>query len=179
MKYAVLMFCMCLAASVESAAEEKKTITIPAPNTEIKKSATAIVYCDAILGAVLKPPAMNEPKGTLTATINTAQTDRLVIEVSDQTLYIHHREEYEKGELHWGRMFPLDIAKGSVKNGIISFSYGSGPKNSGISFFSLNRATGVGLWTISRDTAWVAEGSLAKDYPDSTAIYLNCGSREK
>ena len=178
MKYAALTFCLCLATSVESAAEEK-TITIPAPNTEIKKWATAVLYCDAILGAVLKPPSTNEPQGTLTARIDTAQTDRLVIEVDRPALYIHHREEYEKGELHWGRIHPLDIAKGTVKNGIFAFSYGSGPKNSGVSFFSLNLATGVGLWTISRDAAWVAEGPLGKDYPDSTAMYLICGNRKK
>ena len=178
LKYAVLMFCMCLAVSVESAAEEK-TITIPAPNSEIMKWATAVFYCDAILGAVLQASEKDQPQGTLTASIDTKQTDRLVIEVSDQTLYIHHRDDYEKGELHWGRMWPLDIAKGSAKNGIIAFGYGSALKSSTVSFFSLNQATGVGLWTISKDTAWAAEGPQAKDYPASSAIYLSCGNRKK
>ena len=48
MKYSALMFCMCLAVSVESAAEEK-AITIPAPNTEIMKW-SGVIYCAAILG---------------------------------------------------------------------------------------------------------------------------------
>jgi len=178
MKWAALMFCVCLAASVESAAEEK-TISIPAPNTEIMKWATAIVYCDAILGAVLQATERDKPKGILQASIDTKQTDRLVIEISDQTLYVHHREDYEKGELHYGRMWPLAVAKGSAKNGIVAFGYGSAPKSSTVSFFSLNRATGIGLWTISKDTVWAAEGPQAKDYPASTAFYLSCGSRKK
>lgn len=84
-----------LVASVESAAEQK-TIAIPAPNSEIKTWATTVICCDAILRGVLKPTGKDQPKGTLSASVDTAQTDRLVIEVSDQTLYIHHREEYEK-----------------------------------------------------------------------------------
>ena len=178
MNYALIIFTMCLAVSVASAAEEK-TITIPAPSTEIKKWAAAVIYCDAILGAVLKDNSKDKPQGTLTANIYTKQTDRLVVEVDSKTLSIHQRSEYEKGELHWGRMHPLKISKGTLKNGIIAFGYGSGPKNSGVSFFSLNQATGVGLWTTSFDTAWHTDEPRSKDYPTSTAMYLSCGNRKE
>jgi hypothetical protein len=169
---------MYLAISSASAAEEK-AISVPAPNTETIKRATPVIYCDAILGAVLQATARAEPKVALAATIDNREADRLVIEVSDQTLYVHQRDAYEKGALHWGRMWPLDIVKGSAQNGIVAFGYGSAPKSSTVSFFSLNRTTGVGLWTLSKDTARAAEGPQAKDYPTSTAMYLTCGSRRK
>jgi hypothetical protein len=182
MKYAALLFCMCFAASVESAAEEK-TITIPAPNAEINAS-TTIIYCDAILGAVLQATEKDQPKSTvsewaLTASIDSKQADRLVIEITDRTLYVHHREDFEKGDIHWGQMWPLDIVKGSTKQGIIAFGYGSAPKSATVTVLSLNRATGVGLWTLSKDTVWARGGPQAKDYPASTAFYLSCGNRKK
>jgi hypothetical protein len=174
----VAVLCCAAAVPVESIAEQK-TIIISAPNVEIKKWATGVIYCDAILQGVLKATAEDKPKGMLTATIDTAQTDRIVIEISEQTLYIHRRGEYEKGELGWGRLHPLELAKGTVKNGILAFSYDTGPKNSGASFFSLNLATGIGLWTISFDTGWASRDPQSKDYPTSTAMYLSCGDRKK
>jgi len=178
MKYTALLFLMCVAAASPEAVAEEKTIAVPAPNSEIKEWATAVIYCDAILGAVLQASEKDQPSGTLTASVNSRRTDRLVIELSDQTLYIHHRSDYEKGELQWGRIHPLDVVKGTLRNGIVAFGYGSGPKNSGVSFFSLNRATGVGLWTISFDTAWHTDTPRSKDYATSTAMYLSCGSRK-
>ncbi len=179
MKYVVLIFCILLATAVKSVAEEK-TIAFPAPpNAEIGKG-TALIYCDAILGTILQSAEKDHsksatPERTLKAAIDKPK-DRLVIEISDQTLYVHHREEFEKGMMY-GHMCPYEIVKSSTKQEIIASGHCFGTKATIVAVFSLNRATGVGLWTLSRDS--YLPGSLSLDSPSSTAMYLSCGNRKE
>jgi hypothetical protein len=53
-----------------------------------------------------------------------------VIEIDGAGLYIHNRDEFESGNLNWGHMSPLEIAKSSAsKQEIVAFSFSQGAKN--------------------------------------------------
>ena len=181
-----LRFIVCMGfmvASLDSIAEQKQ-ITVPVPNTAISENVT-VIYCDTIVGAYLGKLGedvnhkQSGNKEELYANVDDKQWDRLIIEISQGTLYVHHREDFEEGKLFWGHSSPLEIQSGSAQQSLIALGYDRRPKSAAVTVFTLNRITGVGLWTVTRDTLWAKDMPSAKNYPAATAAYLSCGSRKK
>ena len=155
----------------------QQTVTIPAPEQKIDASAT-VIYCDAILGTRLRAVESEDAKGASSLSASVEKPgDRLIIEIDGKSLYVHFREDFESGKLFYAQMWPLTIVEGATgQQGILAYGVGRAPKSATISAISLNRSSGVGMWTLTKDAVSAREG---KNYPDSTAMYLTCGARKK
>jgi hypothetical protein len=158
---------------VTMATASENNISMPIPKNKMNTNATAI-YCDSIVNAYLRDSI--DDKNTLNAYINDKSLDHYVIIISDGTLYIHNRNDFDKGELSWGESKPLKILKNDPKQEIIAVGYNTAPVSSNVIIFSLNRSTGVGVFV--EQTTPVGLQSETK-IPCSYSMYLSCGVRKK
>jgi hypothetical protein len=97
-------------------------------------------------------------------------TDRLILEIVGQELYMHRRDEFEAGKSK--RRIPLTVAENGATN-LVAVDQGRIPGGTMVAVIMLNRVTGIGIWTQAESLYLIS----SPNYPRAEIIYLTCGAR--
>lgn len=152
---------------------DEKFVEIPFPPITIAGTAKRL-YCDALIGTTLRGRTTNYPlvksgmvKSGLTAKADKA-TDRVVIEIERDNLFLFERAEFENGKAT--RDFPAKYIQNTEDN-VFAMTIGTN-KTKGAGIVTVDLKTGIATWTTIYGRGPVS------DVPAIVTMYLRCGPRK-
>lgn len=143
----------------------------PLPNKSIPVDVKT-VECDARLGVSLHAVDPQNAKITGEKSALYAKsfrpTDRLVIELSEDEIFVHLRAFFKAGQFSRGRASPMRVSFSDNEALIANNEYKISNGYASVTV-NLNRTTGVGTWIISE-----TNDISASHFPNVESYYLEC-----
>ena len=153
------------------AGEGDLSISMPFPKSQVNQRATTL-YCDATVGTELWASAEGSPivrsKGQQPGLRAIARhgSDRLVVEIDGQSLYMFTRSDFEAGKA--SRDVPMPIVENSARHVTATVV---GPLASGVTTFTIDRQAGLATWTT------IYSHYPISDSPRVESMFMTCGAR--
>lgn len=152
---------------------EDKQVSVPFPHGHVDPHAS-VLYCDSVADTELmaaSPDSAYVQSQAGPAALNAIArrgTDRVVVELDKEKLYLYSRADFEKGTV--SRDFPLDIIENTAGNLVAKANVPVSAR--GVTVFTLDRSSGLGTWTIVDSKFPMMNG------PRVESMYLLCGARK-
>lgn len=152
---------------------EDNRVSVPFPQGHVDPRAS-VLYCDSVADTELMAASpdsayvQSEAGPAALSAIARRGTDRVVVELDKEQLYLFSRADFEKGNV--SRDFPMDIIENTT--GDLVANANAPVSHRGVTVFTLDRRSGVATWTTIDSKFPMLNG------PRVESMYLVCGARK-